>query len=87
MTHHHFAGRLAGLLFLAAGAACAFDATLPLPAVTVTGPVANTTALRNPDHGYPYNATPLDLRSTPSPLPPIPARTKAEPPAANATAT
>ena len=59
MTHHHFAGRLAGLVLLAA--ACAFDATLPLPAVTVTGPVANTTALRNPDHGYPYNATPLDL--------------------------
>ena len=61
MTHRHFASRLAGLVFLAAGAACAFDATLPLPAVTVTGPVANTTALRNPDHGYPYNATPLDL--------------------------
>ena len=61
MTQNHFAGRLAGLVFLAAGAACAFDATLPLPAVTVTGPIANTTALRNPDHGYPYNATPIDL--------------------------
>jgi Alpha/beta hydrolase domain len=61
MTRHHFAGRVALLTFLAAGAAWAFDATLPLPAVTVTGPVANTTALRNPDHGYPYNATPLDL--------------------------
>ncbi len=27
----------------------------------VTGPVALTTALRDPGHGYPYNATPLDL--------------------------
>ena len=27
----------------------------------VAGPVANTTPLRNPDHGYPYNATPVDL--------------------------
>ena len=29
----------------------------------VTGPVANTTPLRHPDHGYPYNATPIDLAS------------------------
>jgi hypothetical protein len=28
---------------------------------TVTGPIAVTTPLRSPDHGYPYNATPLDL--------------------------
>jgi hypothetical protein len=28
---------------------------------TVTGPIALTTALRSPDHGYPYNATPIDL--------------------------
>jgi hypothetical protein len=28
---------------------------------TVTGPVALTTALRDPGHGYPYNATPMDL--------------------------
>lgn len=27
----------------------------------VTGPVTNTTPLRHPDHGYPYNATPVDL--------------------------
>ena len=27
----------------------------------VTGPVPNTTPLRHPDHGYPYNATPVDL--------------------------
>jgi hypothetical protein len=32
-----------------------------LPAVTVTGPIASTTPLRDPAHGYPYNATPLDL--------------------------
>jgi len=28
---------------------------------TVSGPIASTTPLRSPDHGYPYNATPLDL--------------------------
>jgi hypothetical protein len=28
---------------------------------TVTGPVAQTTPLRHPEHGYPYNATPVDL--------------------------
>jgi hypothetical protein len=27
----------------------------------VSGPVANTTPLRHADHGYPYNATPIDL--------------------------
>jgi hypothetical protein len=27
----------------------------------ITGPVTNTTPLRHPDHGYPYNATPVDL--------------------------
>jgi hypothetical protein len=27
----------------------------------VTGPIALTTPLRSPDHGYPYNATPIDL--------------------------
>jgi hypothetical protein len=27
----------------------------------VTGPIANTTPLRHLDHGYPYNATPVDL--------------------------
>ncbi len=32
-----------------------------LPAIKVTGPVALTTPLRDPAHGYPYNATPLDL--------------------------
>lgn len=28
---------------------------------TVQGPIALTTALRHPGHGYPYNATPIDL--------------------------
>jgi len=28
---------------------------------TVTGPIAITSPLRSPDHGYPYNATPIDL--------------------------
>src|SRR5262245_59130044 len=28
---------------------------------TITGPIALTTPLRGPDHGYPYNATPIDL--------------------------
>jgi len=32
-----------------------------LPAVTVTGPIAATSPLRDPAHGYPYNATPLEL--------------------------
>jgi len=32
-----------------------------LRAPDVTGPIANTTPLRHPDHGYPYNATPVDL--------------------------
>ena len=35
--------------------------SLPLPSVTVTGPIALTTPLRDPAHGYPYNATPMDL--------------------------
>jgi Alpha/beta hydrolase domain len=37
------------------------DASLPLPMVTVTGPIALATPLRDPAHGYPYNATPLNL--------------------------
>jgi len=62
MTQNTFAGRVALLALLGTGAASAFAAaSLPLPAVTVTGPIADTTALRNPDHGYPYNATPIDL--------------------------
>jgi hypothetical protein len=32
-----------------------------LQAVTVTGPIASTTPLRDPAHGYPYNSTPIDL--------------------------
>src|SRR6185503_8304190 len=30
-------------------------------AVTVTGPIALTSPLRDPAHGYPFNATPMDL--------------------------
>jgi Alpha/beta hydrolase domain len=37
------------------------NANLPLPSVTVSGPISLTTALRDPAHGYPYNATPMDL--------------------------
>lgn len=33
-------------------------ATLP----TITGPIKNTTALKDPAHGYPFNATPLDFK-------------------------
>ena len=40
---------------------CGFLAATFLPAVTVTGPIASTTPLRDPAHGYPYNATPIDL--------------------------
>jgi hypothetical protein len=35
--------------------------TVQLPTIKVTGPVALTTPLRDPAHGYPYNSTPLDL--------------------------
>jgi hypothetical protein len=35
--------------------------SLPPPSVTVTGPIALTTPLRDPAHGYPYNATPINL--------------------------
>ena len=34
---------------------------MQLPAIKVTGPIALTTPLRDPAHGYPYNSTPLDL--------------------------
>jgi len=32
-----------------------------LPTIKVTGPIALTTPLRDPAHGYPYNSTSLDL--------------------------
>jgi hypothetical protein len=53
----------AGTLFmpLCALAAGPSSASVPLPSVTVTGPIALTTPLRDPAHGYPYNATPIDL--------------------------
>jgi hypothetical protein len=37
------------------------NANLALPSVTVSGPIALTSALRDLAHGYPYNATPMDL--------------------------
>jgi len=36
-------------------------AAVPSPMPTVTGPVKTTTALRDPGHGYPFSATPMDL--------------------------
>src|SRR5215218_7736023 len=30
----------------------------------VIGPVRNTTLLKDPTHGYPFNATPMDLKKT-----------------------
>ena len=35
--------------------------SLPLPSVAVTGPIVLTPPVRDPAHGYPYNATPMDL--------------------------
>ena len=38
------------------------QASAPGPAApTVTGPIPRTTALKDPAHGYPFNATPMDL--------------------------
>jgi hypothetical protein len=48
-------------LVLTAGAAGEQAHHVVLRPPDVTGPVANTTPLRHPDHGYPYNATPVDL--------------------------
>jgi hypothetical protein len=53
MTPHRFIPWMVFCGILVPVVACA--------SVTVTGPVASTTALRDPAHGYPYNATPLDL--------------------------
>jgi hypothetical protein len=39
----------------------AFAATVNPGTVKVTGPVANTTPLSDPAHGYSYNSTPVDL--------------------------
>jgi hypothetical protein len=49
------------LLMLAAVSARQHAHHVVLRAPTVTGPIANTTPLRHADHGYPYNATPVDL--------------------------
>ena len=37
-------------------------ALMPPAPPTVIGPVRNTTLLRDPSHGYPFNSTPLDLK-------------------------
>lgn len=54
---------LAAVVSASLGAAAAKppDTNVAMPAVTVSGPVALTTPLRDPAHGYPYNATPIDL--------------------------
>ncbi len=49
--------RLAAL----AGVFIALTTAPAFPAVTVTGPIASTAPLRDPSHGYPYNATPIAL--------------------------
>jgi len=48
-------------LALAAGAAGEQAHHVVLRPPQVTSPVANTTPLRHPGHGYPYNASPFDL--------------------------
>ena len=73
MTHHH---RIARVAFHGSAVVCLSailcvtltalsgpppNSILPLPSVTVTGPIALTTPLRDPAHGYPYNASPMDL--------------------------
>jgi hypothetical protein len=51
------------LLMVAVGAPAALQqpSTAATTPGTVVGPVAATTALRDPAHGYPFNATPMDL--------------------------
>ena len=44
-----------------AAAATPPDANVTMAEVTVSGPIALTTPIRDPAHGYPYNATPIDL--------------------------
>jgi alpha/beta hydrolase family protein len=40
---------------------CAQNTNVVIQPPAVTGPIALTTPLRSPEHGYPYNATPIDL--------------------------
>ena len=49
------------LLVLVTPQWAAAQGTTPFPAVTVTGPVKLTTAVKDRAHGYPYNSTPVDL--------------------------
>jgi Alpha/beta hydrolase domain len=48
-------------LTLAAASARGQAAHVVIRPPDVTGPVTNTSPLRHADHGYPYNATPVDL--------------------------
>jgi hypothetical protein len=60
-----FAAGLTAAMFISAAAgqqpAAGVASTSPAP-LAVTGPVKNTTELKNPAHGYPFNATPMDLK-------------------------
>src|SRR5215475_10307639 len=49
------------VLAIASMAGRAQNTNVVIQPPTVTGPIATTSALRSPDHGYPYNATPVDL--------------------------
>src|SRR5262249_7096541 len=50
------------ILMLVSAAGFSQTAATSMPAApTVTGPIARTTALKSPEHGYPFNATPMDL--------------------------
>jgi hypothetical protein len=43
-------------------ATAAIPALIPPAPPNVIGPVRNTTLLKDPTHGYPFNATPMDLK-------------------------
>ena len=59
MSHCRFVSRSFVILCIAP---CLMVITsIPAFAQKVAGPVKNTTALKNPAHGYPYNAAPMDL--------------------------
>jgi len=49
------------VLAIASFATHAQNTNVVIQPPSVTGPIALTTALKSPDHGYPYNATPVDL--------------------------
>lgn len=55
-------GTVLGRTFRQAPAAGSAAPSGPVTAPRVTGPVANTTAMKDPAHGYPFSATPMDLK-------------------------